>query len=411
MNYTYRYQNEERRAAAMAIRPTAYDVKGDDNAGDMLATTTAFLYLALDARQNDAPTVVLDRVMAHVRALVGEGEPYFDAHPYWNYPILTAALAVVRRTPSIWSALTEDEQARVDLIMRGFTALCSFATDDRNDYRTGPGMTGNFCKSWNPNYRIANVANILFSVAYFGSPEAVNEVLATFDYDAYMAKAEAFGFKRWVKRWSTPAFDLPNGERAPGAKELLTRGGAAYFGTELGRNGQEIGAPAGIGVGVCAPYTYHGNTLDNYKAIWEDLLDVCYQGGPVVSRYGKNEDGTYKAYILDGTTSVVEGQDGMMLEFASGDAQGPRSSCAYTCHDFVMVSAITAALDTLGMYSVNDPANESHIRKMIVGNDDTIYKLEHGYMSYSLGHGYESHEEKQGSYPIWKSLWNETYHA
>lgn len=415
--FKFTYNDPDCIKMAMEMPLTGYAPDGDDNGNSVFTKVAALLYLLMKEHDEKAGGEVRDRALEHLRFLTAGGnEPFFDAAPFWNYPVTAASLAVAKATPTVWDALTDDEKARITLLAEGFLILASFATDDRNDYQTGPGMCGNFNKGWNPNYRLANVGQIPFLVHFFGSAEKANAILAGFDVEETMKKAEAFGFTRWTKRWATPGVQLANGTYAPSAKELLSHGGKAYFASALARNGQEAGAPAGEGVGVVGGYLYHGHGLDDCTAIWEDLARFNYNAGPVVSdsskmRNGLDENGKPKAYILDGTRSPQEGMIGMMTEFASGDAQGVRSSCAYTSHDFDMAVAITAALQTLGIYDINDPAHREVVDLMRVGNADTIYKLEHGYRSFSLGNGYDSHEESYGGYYLWKALWRSTFGA
>ena len=409
---------------ALATELTGYPTKAgtNDNGADIFSKTSALLYLALEEHDNPQESEIRERILAHLRNLIAGGnEPYFDLQPYWNYCTLSAAIAVCRDTPTVWDALTEDEKARLDCIMSSFAYVLTLGTADGNDYSTGPGLVGNYGKNWNPNYRLANVTPMIFVTSYFGSTETVNAMLKSFDYDAQMALFEKYGFTRAYARWSTPAPTLPNGKLAPTPKEIMENGGPAYYGDTLdgsaGRLGISGGKPAGRGVGVRVEYKYKGCTLNDLCGIFNLLLDNCYSGGKVIDSYGKYKDGSPKAYILNGGSSPVLGLDGMMLEFKSGDGgdgvhgSDIRSSCAYTSHDFIMVTAALAALEALDIYDPAAPGNAAMFKKVWVGNTDTVYKIETGYMSYSLGKGYESHESDSNGYLLWKSWWNEHYGA
>ena len=96
---------------------------------------------------------------------------------------------------------------------------------------------------------------------------------------------------------------------------------------------------------------------------------------------------------------------GMMLEFASGN----RSSTGYCSHDFVLTTVLISAADKLGIHDVK--AKNKELWSMIdVGNEDFLYKNEHGYQCFATGsYGTAAHahsEENEGAtYFAMKSLW------
>ena len=191
----------------------------------------------------------------------------------------------------------------------------------------------------------------------------------------------------------------------------MENGGPIYLAARNDSAGDRLGivagAAAGTGKGVRVKYTYQKHTVDDVAEIFENLLKFNYGGGEVVSQFGKNKDGTYKAYILDGTTSPVEGEKGMMTEFAGSDGNGIRSSCSYTSHDFNMIVGALIAFDELDMYHLED--NPSLFRMVWVGNTDFLYKYEHGYMNYSLGKGSEGRESAYAGFYFLKSWWLDRY--
>ncbi len=423
----------------------------NDNSGNVIGVASADLFMTLEVRRAPDLTYAAryrDRVVASLRHFVSdEGScPYFDLEPYWCYAPLTAAITLCKSTPAIWNCLTPNEVEKFDIIMRSFAYILGFGTTDANDYATGPAMLGNFGKDWNPNYRLANILPMIFVGQYFGGAEAVNRILHGFDFDATVAE---FGkhkcFSRAYARWST---EIPRNEDGtlrinpdtnlpyPTPKEFMEKGGDAYIfknDPRLGYTGN--GEHAGTGKGVRTDYVYHGCTLDNVAGILDALLSFTFSGGTVFSDSKVlGERGIYpptalspelagksKAYILDGTVSPVEGMPGLMLEFNSGDGGNRvngqntsafngvniRSSASYNIENFVMVSAAIAALDELGLYCCTDPKNLPVFRLMWVGFTDFLYKLKHGYMSYSLGRGYESHEGEGANegFNVFRAWW------
>lgn len=384
-----------------------------DNYGGVLAESSALLYMLLEIRQSPDGLMTEDfaaRVAESLSYMMSEkGEtPFFSLEPYWCYCTLTAAVAVAHETPLVWDKLTAEEQEKYDFLMESFAYILAFGTSDENNYQTGPGLRGNYAKTWNPNYRLAVVTPMLFVSQYFGGADAVNEILANFSYDDTVARFTKYGWDRAVAEWTAELPTLADGTTAPSQKEFMENGGPAYLADRNDADGERLGITAGkaagSGVGVRVAYTYSGYTLDQVAEIFNTLLRYNYSGGAVVSTYGKYDDGTPKAYILDGSTSPYEGRDGMMLEFCSGDGGGIRSSCAYTSHDFIMICAALAAMEELDMYDLRRDGGD--LADLVwVGNMDFLYKYTHGYMSFSLGSPYESNESTSVEYTPWKAWW------
>ena len=405
---------DEQLARALDAPLFTYSKEGSDNHGRMMAASSEMIALLLEFR-NSGDAKYAEKVAAHLKHMVGpDGHgPAFTLEPYWNYCPVTAAIALAKETPGVWNRLSEEEQAVYDFVMMTFGRILAFGTADDNDYRTGPGMRGNFCKGWNPNYRLANITPMLFVGRYFGGAAKLDEILASFSYDETVAMFRKLGWNRSVDEWTTEPPTLPDGTKAPSPKEFMENGGPAYLRVRGDGNDERLhiyaGKPAGDGKGVRVKYRYQEHTVDEAAAIFNLMLRCNYAGGAVQSSLGQNEDGSPQAYILDGTKSPYEGQMGMMKEMASGDGGGIRSSCSYCLHDFVMVCAALAVLKELDMYDLSAPENEEIASWVRVGNADFLYKFSHGYMSYSLAHAYESHESDRDGYLLWKAWWKETY--
>ena len=388
---------------------------GYDLDGNIMESSSAFLYLALVCKDNSAPCVVL-RLLEHIRNFIkGGNEPMFTAGPFWCYETVSMAIALVRHTPSVWSRLADDERERVDLIMSCYAISSAFANNDCNSYYTGPALTGNYHKSWNPNHRMANVFPIVAAYAYFSAEgdgkDIVNSILLSFDYDEYIKKFEKYGFARVRGAWSAKGVELNDGRFAPDTRELMMYGGEAYLSVyDIGmtKNNFKMGQSLGRGKGVRERFTYGGYELDDVIAITGGLYEYNYSGGKIISHTGKicggaDEKGNPRAYILDGTSSPYEGVEGMMKELVAGDAMGFRSSTSYCFHDFVLVIQSYAALSALSMIEISD---DSRLwQKMLAGNADIIYKGEHGYRAYSIGKGEDVYEEDNQVYIFWKNWW------
>jgi hypothetical protein len=291
---------------------------------------------------------------------------------------------MAKQTASIWNALTAAEKARVDLLMEALAISANWGYNDQNDFPCGLNLAGNFKKSWNPNYRCSYIPGIVNAVLYFGSPDAVNAVFTNFGYDGFMTRITAAGFTNIAVTW----------EKA--GKTLMENGGqvtASDGGT-------------GSGKGVKAAFMYNGMSLSNIDGIMDNLVSYTYQS--TVKSTAGTPGGDY-AYIIDGTNSPFEGRKGMLYEFASSDANGLRSDAEYCAASFdILVPAVTL-LKLFGGWDGSTSAQQRMDALMSVGNEDLIYKLEHGYHSWSKGAGTDHYESSmKHGYPIAKDIWRKT---
>lgn len=398
-----------------------------DRDGNVEAEGSALLYLAIGECEDPQSGVIRDRILASVRNLIaGDREPGFNAGPNHSYPPVALALAVIRHTPTVWNELTATEQAKLDLIMEGFAISTAFVSDDDNYYKTGPALTGNFYKTWNPNHRLAMIVPIVGSVLYFSADGRdgaayVNGVFENFDYDSYIAKFEEYGFTRAKYHWTAGGFTHTDGTYVPSSKELMMGGGAAYVAYDDNSDSNHANrtplaalTDGGYGAGIKGnSYTYLGVGLDNIAGILMKLYENTYSGGYVISDSstmagGKDKDGKPLAYIADGSKSPVEGELGMMYEFKAGDGGGIRSSASYNTHNFASVVQSFAVMELLGksFLGVQDP----FFRLLWVGNTDLIYKNEIGYVNYSLGKVVGLKTDANYPYYLpWKAWWGEHY--
>ncbi len=396
--------------------PAKYD--NNDIREDGLGRALALYYLTLAEHENPGNEEIISRVLAHFDAATSEGQaPAFDAICLWCYCPYSAAIALAKATPSIWSRVSPALCEKLTFTMEMYAYLESFATSDENSYSTGPGLAGNYHKGWNPNYRLANVPAILFAAHFFGDGDAVrgakvvNDMLHAFDEAAYtrvILTLGRYGWHRALAVWTAAGPVARDGSQGSSAKELLLRGGPAYA---LNYTHTQVNTNAGDGKGVGnggADYLYHGYPLSDAPAIIRDLLVFNYSGGEVKSDHHFDVDGDGVAekiaWIVDESESPYQGRVGMMKEFASGN----RSSTGYCSHDFLLTTCLISAANALGLfYIVSDPALWEMVK---VGNGDFLYKNERGYLCFATGSYGTSHhahsEENEGKvYFATKSLW------
>ena len=392
----------------------------NDNRPNTLGRSLALFSLVLHERET-GDGIAIPRIKDHFASVTAsDNAPCFDAICLWSYCPFSASIALARTTPSVWESLDAEIKESLAFIMEMYAYLESFATSDDNTYHTGPGLSGNYHKGWNPNYRLANVPAIVFSACFFGDgdmkkgAEAVNKMLTSFDeaaYDRVIAKLESYGWQRAKSIWTTPARMHEDGTYGTDAKHVLLYGGPTY---SLDYTHTYVKKDVGDGLGVTnggKDYLYHGAPLSDAKSIIEDLLEFNYSGGEVKSdhHFDVNKDGVAEkvAWILDGSHSPYEGKLGMMKEFASGN----RSSTGYCSHDFLLCVCLIAAARALGIYEVTE--NKDLWEMVKIGNADFLYKNEIGYQGFATGsYGTStkthSEENENESYFTMKSLWLES---
>lgn len=421
-----------------AATQRAVDTLGRSKVGGTAASSA--LYLAL--QEHECPGILTDYVVDYLKDAYDNARLQFDLIPNFFYPSVAALYAVAKDTPGVWGKLSAAEIEEIDWIMRSFAVIAAIGTDDENTYSSGPGYTGNYGKGWNPNYRLSNVTPLLFCVDYFGGADAVNRILADFDYDTYVAKFKEYGWTYALDCWTHDALEKkvsdPDGDglgtyetitdkedniadpklvvgtprtvNYVTPRRMLMNGGEVFCIVSLGRIGQWVGMSGGTGIGVPAigqkGYSYMGHSLSEIADIWDDLLAYNYSGGRVTSSKG---DGEWRAYIEGELTSPYQGIPGMMKEFNSG----ARSSASYCKEDFTLVMTSHAALELLGYYDSTAKEHETIFQRMWIGNNDLIYKLEKGYWSFSgtasRGKPYLCVEDNGNGYMLWKSYWYEKY--
>lgn len=388
-----------------------------------------------------------DRILAHLNTYFYEDVAMLDCSTNWNLGVTAADFAMVRQTPSVWGRVSDSLREKIDTFMEALLYIESFATSDQNEFRTGPGMGGNFYKNWNANYAFGNIPCMVWCTYYFGDgdielgAERCNAMLKAFDESVYERMIAYFYKHTWMltyRAWTTPAPVAADGTAGPDAKTLLCYGGAAY-GKDTYK--PEIIVPLGSGKGVNnggLDFTYSNPnpTRGEYKNIPltrpEDILRsmVDYNYAWITKtdhHYDFNDgEGPKKiAWIVDGTTTPYLGMDGMMYEFSIG----VRSSTGYCNHNFEMLVPALSAARALKRYTHKNGERELLLdesgdpipvydymedadtwRRIQVGNEDFIYKLRHGYQCYARGNygtsAKEEHEYKSYiSYYIMKDFW------
>ncbi len=360
----------------------------------------AVFYLALVAHHDpetrtSGNTLVRERLVAQLRNFsTGGREPNANGSlSGWTHGSIACAITLAKRTPAVWSILTDEEIDRLDWIMRALAIAGHFSFDDDNHYLTGLGYEGNFNKNSNPNYREGYMGVIIAASLYFG-PGELNEIFLDFDYDTYLAKFTEYGFTNILARW-----DHDN------LGSILMDGGPLSFG----------GKGLGNGAGVRNLFTYRGVGLDDPFGLFKKLADYMYGSDDTASAAvypvspltfdGLTIGGTVYSFTNSTVPSPHFGEPGMALELRAyqGTSQNPspRSSLSYAADGWNNSIATRATLEALGHWQGSGEAiaarDDVEVR-MRVGSDDLIFKNVNGFVGWSGSNGGSQNLEMKESF-------------
>ena len=301
--------------------------------------------------------------------------------------ILSGCLLLIK-TSNLYDLFNEEEKEKMSFIMEVLLYGNALLTRHGNAYRSGLDLCGNFFKGWGPNFKFSIYPQVVYGMTYFGEEKA-NEMLTNFSFDAMHQKMLDLGFER--------AYEFYNRDRDT-LKRLFENGGDL----ELSIEGNDYFA--GTGVGIKMPYKWEFE----YKRLnrTPKVLIKFNHRKPVVSKVDVDEDGTFDAYILDGTTSPYEGQMGMFTEFNNGE-EGiiGRSSLHYCMVDFALESALIETCRFAGILDLDDEDNIDAKELVLVGVKDLLYKADHGYRCLTGTHRIEMKGDGRFGFPAWRAYW------
>jgi len=333
--------------------------------------------------------LVAEQLLVQIRNLISAGhEPNAGGGLNgWTHSAIAQAFLLVKKTPEIWSQLSNEEKSRMDWIMKAMAIAGHWDFDDGNDYKTSLHCDNNHYKKWNPNHRLYLFA-VLSAAAYFG-PDELNAIYTSFDFDEYMKKFDECGFTNIKEVWT--CYDW---------KTIFEKGGT-YVDPKLKTIQAGSGAGMGSGTGVRHPFTYEQISLANIADIYCSVAEFCYSKTVINGLEGKS-------WILNNGSSPFLGQPGMILEFDTHDASGNRSSLHYCEEDFCPYTVMLLTLKVLGLWPDSERCRNLE-KRMYVGNEDFLYKNSMGFHSYQNGHGDDASKletQKWLAYPIVVELWN-----
>ena len=293
---------------------------------------------------------------------------------------VTAMYAIAKNTPRIWNALTDLERGKIDLLMKAAFVASAFTTSDSNPYVQSNSQQyaldgdSNLNRGWNPNYREGMIGGVLVGVVYFGGPAEAEVVLNTYDHEAFINELAENGLTNILETFTWKA------------------------------NNPSSFAPTGSEIEAAIEgYRYRGFSLSDYLEIYRELLNHTY--GAKVScglNDGAGIDGAGR--IVSGCDSLPNaGSDGMLLEFDSSDANGPRSSATYAYYGYRPHMNNLLTLIVGGYWQPDNQLAERARALLSVGNTDFWYKVDHGYVGYAKGRSQGVFDQTDGT------TWGFTY--
>jgi len=297
---------------------------------------------------------------------------------------VTGMYALVRHTPRVWNQLTAEERAKIDLVMKAALVASAYTTSDASYAKGTKPMTldgsANQNRGWNPNFREGMIGMMPVGVVYFGGGAAAHRVLDTYDHEAFVAQLKAAGltntYETFTWKATHPDSDAPDGKTIAAAIKN---------------------------------YRYMGHDLSDPMEYYY-MLTVNTYGAKVNAGLNDGKGIGGSGCIASGAEGLPnKGKDGMLLEFASQDAGGPRSSIGYA-YDGFRPNLTNHVVVLAGGYWRPGPKADECLARLNVGIPDLFYKLEHGYKNYSKGRGSQSVfdiNKPYWSFAVTRSLWED----
>ena len=276
--------------------------------------------------------------------------------------IFLVSLVVARETPTIWNQFTPAEREKIDLLFKAHLVGCAFTTSDKSiaayPANTGPPSldgSANQHRDWNPNFREGMIGGLILGACWLG-PQQAQAFLDGYDHTAFTQLLSNAGLNntRDIFRWK---IDHP-ADAAPTAQQVTDNvRGFRFYGKDLAK-----------------PMDLYIYLVENtYGA----TVNAGFNNGAGINGGGKI---VQNAHLLPNL-----GKKGMLLEFDSTDGGGRRSSAGYAYDGFRPNLAKQIALLVTGHFDFNHPKWKDALELIKIGNEDLFFKLENGYINYSIG--------------------------
>ena len=366
-----------------------------------LRPASAFNFLVLEYKRCNCVPEVKEKIKQNLISITTGGkEPSFNLGLNWHYPMIVNSIALVKET-DIWGELEEDTKNRLTCLMKCFAYMLHYAHDKDNHYETGLGRNTHFGKKWAPNITASTVGYALPLAHFFGGRQAMIDLYTSFDYEAFIAELNEYGFTKALATFSAPAIDTEYGFQIPSAKEILEGSATDQYVIET-RNELMNVSYGGYGAGIkreffCNSLSPFSISIDD-PTLFTRLINTIYML-PVKSNITFDN---YVARIADGSVSPEEGKKGMFFEL-NHKWRGGRSCPQHAMIDFAIMNSCLSAIEELGLFNLDNTVDAKG--RMTTGNNDLIYKLEHGYLGYNDHPQAITYESNYAGYYFWKEIW------
>lgn len=304
-------------------------------------------------------------LLAQIRNLLDPAKGPTATGGYQDQKQLGAAFMffLSKETPEIWDQLSPVEQALIDLNMEALMYSSIFTTKDKVASRLGMNGDTNLSRDWNPNYQNGMVGMVIVTALYWGFDE-FEAKLASYDDAEFLKKLRMNNMNNLLSTYANP--NRPSGAVVQEGLRKVVNGALYRF--------HDIGERNLAG-------------LFNYIASRTFSATVCcgLNNGTGIDGFGKI------ARNCNRLPNV--GVKGMILEFDSGDAEGPRSSAMYSWDAWYPLNYARAAMQITGWLTASalhqNTALSDTMSRYGMGSYDLWYKLSPenggGYLDYEHG--------------------------
>jgi hypothetical protein len=308
---------------------------------------------------------LVKELLAQIRDLLDPAKGPTATGGYQDQKQLGAAFMffLAKETPEIWNQLTPAERALTDLNMEALMYSSTFTTKDTVASRLSVNGDTNLSRDWNPNYQNGMVGMIIMTALYWGFNE-FEAKLAAYDDAAFLMKLRTNKMKNLLSTYANPA-GPPGVVIQAGLRKMV--------------NG--------------AIYRFHDITERNVAGLFNYIASRTFSA--TISCGLNNGLG------IDGFGKIAKnckllpnvGLRGMMLEFDSSDAEGPRSSAMYNWDAWYPLNYSRAAMQISGWLTTSSLQQSGTLADTVnrywLGSHDLWYKISPenggGYLDYAHG--------------------------
>jgi hypothetical protein len=343
------------------------------------------------------------RALDHLRLWAGGAMPSADsAYRSQTECYFVVAVALAKRTPAVWNALTATERANLTLGMKACLVGSAWIHSTTHPFGTGFGsnrsVRGMKAGQTNATNYVIGGKLIPFVVAQFldGGPAEATAFLDGFSRSAFHAELAATG------RHVQAALTFEQDWTADLWRAQPETGGTvpSNFSSSGGPTAAQVAEAIDDWRVQVGPGTAYGMLAisEAGQAFLDGIAYVCRH--PV--RVGVEGEGITPYGILDATRTPSEiraripnetswaglpndGLIGMSQELRGSDAGGVRSSMSYTQNGTDALMVCLLALMAQGVAPASSTAVLQRIREMRRCSIDLRYRWDHGYLSYAKG--------------------------